>query len=605
MNVMKRLSVSCLLLLATLLFGAAVQAAQIEINESCNLADAIVAANTDTAVGGCPAGNGADTITLGTDITLAAKLPAISSDITVLGANHTISGDDKFNIFEVNDGALTVSQLTMIGGKAVYGGAIFGSNATLSITDSVLRGNAAEQSAAAVFAQWGTLTVSGSTFESNEALGAAAAIGILEAQVSISDSTFRDNRANFNGAIGNMGGDVTIRRSIFSDHQVEGQGGVIGTEDGSLQLIESEIVHASALTGGAIYNETGALTVSNSIIRNNSASAGGGAIYNRDGTVAISGSVISENSAAQKGGAIYSEGGELTVSDSTLEDNVAEASGGAIFNDLQSKLNVNNSRFALNQGLLGGAITNNNSEATVTNSVFNSNRSSNWGGAVVNFGEASLSISGSSFSRNYSEHGGGAIAANNGELFIEDSYFGENSAEVSGGTIVGVSSAQIVVKNSTLHGNSTPGFGGGFFLLQNSSASLTHLTIANNEAGEGGGIMKNSEGELNLHGSILSGNTGGDCSLFEAVVLEGNSGNLISDGSCYSAFNGEANLAELFIPDDGSPAYYPLLPGSPLIDAVDCDAGIISDQIGNVRPQGELCDIGAIEYISESETSGE
>ena len=39
-------------------------AATIPVGGSCTLVDAITAANTDTATGGCPAGNGADTIVL-------------------------------------------------------------------------------------------------------------------------------------------------------------------------------------------------------------------------------------------------------------------------------------------------------------------------------------------------------------------------------------------------------------------------------------------------------------------------------------------------------------------------------------------------------------
>ena len=41
-----------------------------DTNGTCELADAITAANTDTATNGCTAGSGADTITLGVNITL-------------------------------------------------------------------------------------------------------------------------------------------------------------------------------------------------------------------------------------------------------------------------------------------------------------------------------------------------------------------------------------------------------------------------------------------------------------------------------------------------------------------------------------------------------
>ena len=41
-----------------------VRAADIEVGIECSLADAIRAANSDAAVGACPAGSGADTISL-------------------------------------------------------------------------------------------------------------------------------------------------------------------------------------------------------------------------------------------------------------------------------------------------------------------------------------------------------------------------------------------------------------------------------------------------------------------------------------------------------------------------------------------------------------
>lgn len=39
-------------------------AATIDVDGTCTLADAIVAANNDIAISGCPAGSGADAITL-------------------------------------------------------------------------------------------------------------------------------------------------------------------------------------------------------------------------------------------------------------------------------------------------------------------------------------------------------------------------------------------------------------------------------------------------------------------------------------------------------------------------------------------------------------
>ena len=100
-------------------------AATIPVGGSCTLVNAITAANTDSATGGCPAGGGADTIVLpiGSTQTLTeinnntyglTGLPVISSVITVEGQGSTIrrdSGAPEFRILAVNStGDLTLQR---------------------------------------------------------------------------------------------------------------------------------------------------------------------------------------------------------------------------------------------------------------------------------------------------------------------------------------------------------------------------------------------------------------------------------------------------------------------------------------------------------------
>jgi hypothetical protein len=103
---------------AVVLIGAAAaHAATITVNRlsdpgiagQCSLRDAIVAANTDTAVSGCVAGSGADTIVFGSGltgaITLTATLPDIESNLTISGPTDgdiTISGNDAVEIITID-----------------------------------------------------------------------------------------------------------------------------------------------------------------------------------------------------------------------------------------------------------------------------------------------------------------------------------------------------------------------------------------------------------------------------------------------------------------------------------------------------------------------
>ncbi|MGQ0591544.1 MAG: hypothetical protein ACT4QB_02535, partial [Gammaproteobacteria bacterium] len=95
---------------------APVLAATIDVDgTNCTLVDAIKAANTDAASGGCPAGGGADTLVLvaGSTHTLTAVedttygptgLPLVTSQITIMGNDSTIergAGASKFRILAV------------------------------------------------------------------------------------------------------------------------------------------------------------------------------------------------------------------------------------------------------------------------------------------------------------------------------------------------------------------------------------------------------------------------------------------------------------------------------------------------------------------------
>ena len=125
--------------------------------------DAITAANTDTATGGCPAGSGADTIVLpaGSTQTLTevnndtygpTGLPVISSVITIAGQGSTIARDSEapeFRLLAVNStGELTLQETTVSGGsscsavvRTTYGGGVANYGGTLTVTNSTISGN--------------------------------------------------------------------------------------------------------------------------------------------------------------------------------------------------------------------------------------------------------------------------------------------------------------------------------------------------------------------------------------------------------------------------------------------------------------------------------
>ena len=357
----------------------------------------------------------------------------------------------------------------------------------------------------------------------------------------------------------NDGGTLTINNLTMTKGRVENEGELIFDADSSLKATEAQTI------GGAIVNWQGALSISDSTFRDNLAESFGGAIFNA-GELSISDSSFSDNWTDGLGGAISNwDAGELSISSSVFSDNLAESFGGAI--DNKGELSIVNSSFSDNSAERGGGIFN-WEELSIVSSTFNGNSVKHFGGAIFNADE--LSISDSSFSDNSAS---------------------SNSYVSEGGAVFNWDELSII--NSTFSGNSADK-GGAIFNKE--ELSIINSTFSGNSADKGGAVFNGENGKLRMRNSIIAG-IGGAC--YYESRLRGNINNFIQDGSCSSDFSGDPKLGKRVKPEDGSPAYFPLLAGSPAIDAADVDDYCpATDQIGTTRPQGTGCDIGAIEYVA-------
>jgi len=150
--------------------------------------------------------------------------------------------------------------------------------------------------------------------------------------------------------------DVLLTGLTLSDGRSSGDGGAIFVAAAAQLRVERSVFEANhAASGGAIDN-TGTLSVFETVFRDNSAEARGGAIANRGdltiegttfvgnaaqagGGVATAGlgsaarvvnSTFVDNRALQNGGGLFVEGGDLAVNASTLTGNTASFSGGGL-----------------------------------------------------------------------------------------------------------------------------------------------------------------------------------------------------------------------------------------------------------------------------------
>jgi CSLREA domain-containing protein len=208
----------------------------------CTLRETITSANTDTAFGGCVTGSGDDVINIGVTgtVDLTAELPDLSTNREMVGPGSdqlTVTRPDNaehFRIFTVTGDTteVTISGMTISNGNTLEvddrsGGISNEDNGTLTITNSTISGNKAEDDGA--IRNLGTLEVSNATLSGNTSNGTAGGIyNDNEATATVSDSTFSGNSATEGAGIFNSGGGtVTVNNSTFSDNRVNLRGGGI------------------------------------------------------------------------------------------------------------------------------------------------------------------------------------------------------------------------------------------------------------------------------------------------------------------------------------------------------------------------------------------
>ena len=237
----------------------------------CNLIEAIITANTDTATGACHAGSGDDTITLLSDVTLTAVnnyfndatgLPGINSVITLEGAGHTIArstapNTPPFRLLDVaSNGNLTLHQVTLTGGSISKGtGGGINNLGTLTLNNSTLTANTA--STGGGIYNTGTLT--------------------------LNNSTLTANTASTGGGIFNNRGTVTVSNSTLSGNTASNSGGGSFNNRGTVTVSNSTLTANTAFFGGGIFN-SGTVNLARSLISGNNAPSEA-EIYNAGATI--------------------------------------------------------------------------------------------------------------------------------------------------------------------------------------------------------------------------------------------------------------------------------------------------------------------------------
>ncbi len=308
------------------------------------------------------------------------------------------------------DGSVTVSGGTVSGNSAAQGGAVYASGGTIEINDGSLSGNSADNGGAIYYSGNDAVMVNGGSISDNNAENGGA-VYLEKGTLEMTGGSMDANAATENGgAVCAINGEIEV------------SGGTIGDDTGN-----------HARNGGAIYLESGSVTISGeAVISHNSALENGGGVCTGIGTVTMSGGGLASNSAAEKGGGLYSESGAISIDQASLSGNSSTAgNGGGVYAGTGS-VSLNAVTLAGNtaeEGFGGGLYTGSGA-AVLTSCTFNS------GNTAMN---------------------GAAVYTNTGSVTFSDGTITNNTATAGGAVGIGSNTARLYFKGNVSIKNNTMG----------------------------------------------------------------------------------------------------------------------------------------------------
>ncbi|MDR2623908.1 MAG: hypothetical protein LBC39_04990 [Methanobrevibacter sp.] len=223
--------------------------------------------------------------------------------------------------------------------------------------------------------------------------------------------------------------------------------------------------------------------------------------------------------------------------------------GGLIFCNINASLDLVNCRFMNSKSLYGGgAIYLNHNNVSIVNCSFTNNRVDAYnGGALFNNG-SNLKVENCSFGSNHGYFGGALydVPFGSKKTTIIDSNFTDNSVDANGGAICTVGGAGFTIQNSHFKENRVPspsladyGKGGAIYNKGTKDFNIRSTDFNDNYAVNGACVFNDEDGEVNMIGSDLTGNTAGDGAVYNnkgAFYITG--GSNVKDNVASSGYGG-------------------------------------------------------------------
>ncbi|MDH4101234.1 MAG: right-handed parallel beta-helix repeat-containing protein, partial [Nitrospirota bacterium] len=598
-------------------------------------------AETSTAVlDGFTIDNSAAANSLTRGIYIAGNAAPTIKNCTVVGNKVTTTSVDGAGIY-INGGTATIIDTT-IGGDAVntnnsrHGAGLYATalSGPLSISGGAFTQNASAQMGGGLYitAPGQTVTISNVTLSNNSAAnghGGAIYLNTAGQLTTISNSTFANNTASqYGGAIYSTGSPLTITGGSINSNTATTYGGGISLNaaGANLTLSGTTLKGNSGTNGGAISAmTTDAITIIGATIGgpgggepNTSTTGSGGGIYmlNTTGASSVINTTIDNNTAQQYGGGIYFSSTattSLALINSNITNNTANTlDGGGLY---LAGANVS-------LVMTGGSISGNTNLAASRN-----------GGGIFSSAVGGLTISRATINSNSTTNQGGGIymTTAGATLSLSDSYIQGNSCQGGGAGILIAGSTTATITNCLISGNRLHTtdwrYGGGIF--NGGTLNLYNSTIASNYAyRDGGGLYAN--GTETIRNSIFWGNLANlgtndsiqlatnsiDYSCVQQASVPAGTGNINTDPQFVNMFvqsnpgtattAGDYRLCNGAGDPDGACSS-----ASPAIDTAGVTSAPTGDIVGAARPHDvagkgdgvDDYDMGAYEYVPAANTA--
>ena len=353
------------------------------------------------------------------------------TNITVINCIFTNNFVTDFGgaIYNEYGDSFIINNSNFINNTALLGGAIFNRfDDNFSIDNSNFINNSAIYDGGAIHIEYTPNFIINNTNFTNNSAESGGVISSSYNDCTIVNSNFMNNSASYSGGvIISLYDDCTIVNSNFINNSASYSGGVISSSNNNLIINNSSFLNNSAEIGGAIYKRDtsiGKLIIHSSNFTNNSATYGGAIYIGGSANCTIDNSKFINNSAIIHGGAIYNYYSIKPIKPNPPERAFAE---GISYNEYGYNLFINNTSFANNSAMEGGAIYNNAVNVTIINSIFQNNSADYFGGGIASYHGGDFIIIDSNFTKNTADDGGAIYNEDYVNLFILGCNFINNS----------------------------------------------------------------------------------------------------------------------------------------------------------------------------------